>query len=134
MVVIVLENAPARLRGRLSLWLLEIRAGVYVGKVSRRHRERIWQRVCNEIDADQQGNAVMAWVAGNEQGNDFLTHGENRRIPVDFHGLMLISFKPLEEEAVEDEESEFLDWLAEMEFRDAQVQFDGDYEELEWDI
>jgi hypothetical protein len=31
MLVIVVENAPPRLRGRLGLWLVEVRAGVYVG-------------------------------------------------------------------------------------------------------
>ena len=31
MMVIVVENAPPRLRGRLSLWLAEVRAGVYYG-------------------------------------------------------------------------------------------------------
>ena len=31
MLVIVVENAPPRLRGRLAVWLLEVRAGVYVG-------------------------------------------------------------------------------------------------------
>ena len=41
MLAIVLENAPPRLRGRLAIWLLEVRAGVYVGKVSRRIREMI---------------------------------------------------------------------------------------------
>ena len=40
MMVIVVENAPPRLRGRLAVWLLEIRAGVYVGRYSRRVRER----------------------------------------------------------------------------------------------
>jgi CRISPR-associated endoribonuclease Cas2 subtype I-E len=35
MLVIVLENAPPRLRGRLAVWLLEVRAGVYVGNYSR---------------------------------------------------------------------------------------------------
>ena len=45
MLVIVVENAPPRLRGRLALWLLEIRAGVYVGKYSRRTREMIWNHV-----------------------------------------------------------------------------------------
>jgi hypothetical protein len=29
MLVIVVENAPPRLRGRLAVWLLEVRAGVY---------------------------------------------------------------------------------------------------------
>jgi CRISPR-associated protein Cas2 len=31
MLVIVVENVLPRLRGRLALWLLEVRAGVYVG-------------------------------------------------------------------------------------------------------
>ena len=39
MLVIVLENAPPRLRGRLAIWLLEIRAGVYVGNYSNKVRE-----------------------------------------------------------------------------------------------
>ena len=41
MLVVVTENAPPRLRGRLAVWLLEIRAGVYVGEVSKRIREMI---------------------------------------------------------------------------------------------
>lgn len=114
MQVIVLENAPPRLRGRLSLWMLEIRAGVYVGNVSKRHRERIWERVCDEIDAEGEGNAVLAWTARNEAGFDFDTFGENRRVPVDFDGLKLISFQPLEDpEAIE--EMEMAEWLSEME-------------------
>ena len=34
MMVIVVNNVPPRLRGRLAIWLLEIRAGVYVGLYS----------------------------------------------------------------------------------------------------
>lgn len=113
MLVIVLENAPHRLRGRLTLWMLEIRAGVYVGKVSKRHRERIWARVCREIEADNQGNAIMAWSATNEAGYEFDTFGENRRIPVDSDGLQLISFLPVED-PVKVEEAEMYEWLAEM--------------------
>jgi len=45
MLVIVLENAPPRLRGRLAIWLLEIRAGVYVGSYSHKLREHIWEHV-----------------------------------------------------------------------------------------
>jgi CRISPR-associated protein Cas2 len=113
MQVIVLENAPPRLRGRLSLWMLEIRAGVYVGKVSKRHRERIWQRIRNELEAEGEGSAVMAWSARNEAGYKFDTFGANRRIPVDFDGLQLISFEPLEDrEALE--EAEMANWLAAM--------------------
>ena len=46
MLVIVVEGAPPRLRGRLAVWLLEVRAGVYVGNYGRRVREMIWGQVC----------------------------------------------------------------------------------------
>jgi CRISPR-associated protein Cas2 len=93
MLVIVVENVPPRLRGRLAVWLLEIRAGVYVGKVSRRIREMIWHQVGMGID---DGNAVMAWSTNDESGFDFLTLGKNRRIPLELDGVKLVSFLPEE--------------------------------------
>ncbi|MDP3480687.1 MAG: type I-E CRISPR-associated endoribonuclease Cas2e [Desulfoprunum sp.] len=93
MLVIVVENAPPRLRGRLAVWLLEIRAGVYVGTVSRRVREMIWKQIECGLE---QGNAVIAWSTNSERGFDFLTLGENRRIPVEMDGIKLVSFLPLE--------------------------------------
>ncbi len=41
MVVIILEKVPAGLRGELTRWLLELKAGVFVGKVSAMVRERL---------------------------------------------------------------------------------------------
>lgn len=91
MLVIVVENAPPRLRGRLAVWLLEIRAGVYVGKVSRRVREMLWETIERAIG---DGNAVMAWTTNTESGFDFMTIGVNRRIPVEMLGTKLVSFFP----------------------------------------
>ena len=91
MLVIVVENAPPRLRGRLAIWLLEVRAGVYVGKVSRRIREMIWDTVAVGLEG---GNAVMAWTTNTESGFDFITLGTNRRIPVEMEGIKLVSFLP----------------------------------------
>ena len=91
MVVTVVENAPPRLRGRLAIWLLEVRAGVYIGKVSRRVREMIWEQI--EVGIGE-GNAVMAWTTNTESGYDFLTFGMNRRIPVEMDGIKLVSFLP----------------------------------------
>lgn len=91
MLVIVVENAPPRLRGRLALWLLEVRAGIYVGKVSRRVREMLWENIEKGIG---DGNAVMSWVTNSESGFDFLTIGANRRIPVEMDGIKLVSFLP----------------------------------------
>lgn len=91
MLVIVLENAPPRLRGRLAIWMLEVRAGVYVGDYSVRVREYIWTQVINQIET---GNAVMVWKTQTESGFDFVTVGENRRIPVEMDGIKLVSFLP----------------------------------------
>lgn len=91
MLVIVTENVPPRLRGRLALWLLEVRAGVYVGTVSKRVREMLWAHVEAEYE---DGNVVMAWSENNESGYDLRTLGPNRRIPVEFDGLKLVSFLP----------------------------------------
>ena len=91
MLVIVLENVPPRLRGRLAVWLLEIRAGVYVGNYSIKVRDHIWSQVESGIG---EGNAVMAWRSNNEAGFDFVTLGVNRRIPIEVDGAKLVSFLP----------------------------------------
>jgi len=91
MLVIVLENAPPRLRGRLAVWLLEVRAGVYVGSYSRRVREHIWAHV---EDGLEEGNAVMLWQSKTEAGFEFRTLGANRREPADFDGVQLVRFLP----------------------------------------
>ena len=92
MLVIVVNNAPPRLRGRLAVWLLEIRAGVYVGNYSRRTREMIWSQVVQEID---EGDSIIAWAAPNDAGYDFDTWGRNRRVPTDLDGLKLVQFLPV---------------------------------------
>ncbi len=91
-MVIVVENAPPRLRGRLALWLAEIRAGVYVGQYSARTRDRIWAEV-SELLAD--GSAAMTWSAPTDSGFAFETIGPNRRKSADFDGLTMVRFKPI---------------------------------------
>src|SRR4051812_17795846 len=92
MIVVVVENAPPRLRGRLAVWLLEVRAGVYVGNYSRRTRETIWGEV---VAAIGEGNGLIAWAAANDAGFAFETCGANRRVPVDFDGFVLVAFRPV---------------------------------------
>ncbi|WP_196161093.1 type I-E CRISPR-associated endoribonuclease Cas2e [Reinekea sp. G2M2-21] len=93
MIVVVTEAVPPRLRGRLAVWLLEVRAGVYIGDVSKKIREMIWYQI-GELAED--GNVVMAWATNTESGFDFQTYGENRRIPIDMDGLRLVSFLPID--------------------------------------
>lgn len=93
MLTVVTEAIPPRLRGRLAIWLLEVRAGVYVGNVSRKTREMIWDQ-CEHLMED--GNIVMVWQTNTESGFDFQALGKNRRVPVEFQGLRLVSFLPEE--------------------------------------
>jgi CRISPR-associated protein Cas2 len=99
MLVIVVENVPPRLRGRLAVWLLEVRAGVYVGNYSVKVREMIWNQVENGVG---EGNAVMAWTTQDESGFDFRTLGPNRRVPTDLDGAKLVAFQPLEPDVDDD--------------------------------
>ena len=96
MLVIVVENAPPRLRGRLAVWLLEVRSGVYVGTYGKRVREMIWDQVRNYIE---DGNAVIAWAAPNDAGFEFDTCGRHRRVPVDLDGFRLVAVHPEAETA-----------------------------------
>lgn len=91
MLVIVLEAAPPRLRGRLAVWMLEVRAGVYVGSYGTRVREHIWEHVEEGIE---EGNAVMLWRSTAEAGFEFRTLGRNRREPADYDGVQLVRFLP----------------------------------------
>lgn len=97
MIVIVLENAPPRLRGRLAIWLLEVRAGVFVGSYSAKMRNYIWAQVEDQIE---DGNSVMVWKTNTESGFDFVTVGKNRRVPVEMDGIKLVSFLPVEEPGI----------------------------------
>jgi CRISPR-associated protein Cas2 len=91
MMVIAVENAPPRLRGRLAVWLLEVREGVYIGNYGRRVREMIWGQVQAYIE---DGNAVIAWTAKNDAGFLFDTCGANRRVSLDLDGFRLVQCGP----------------------------------------
>ncbi|WP_201785192.1 type I-E CRISPR-associated endoribonuclease Cas2e [Methanofollis ethanolicus] len=91
LMVVATENIPPRLRGRLALWLIEVRSGIYVGNYSVKVREMIWEQVTAGIE---EGNAVMVWSDPGDAGYDFRTIGQNRRIPRDMDGVRLISFLP----------------------------------------
>ena len=88
MIVLVLTSVPRSLRGDLTRWLAELTPGVFTGRVSRRVRDHLWQRVRNGVKS---GSAVMVIVSpGREQGYEILTAGRDRWVPADFEGLTLM--------------------------------------------
>ena len=86
MIVLVLSAVPEGLRGHVTRWLMEISPGVFVGALSARVRERLWDIVTDNMKT---GRAVMVYRARNEQGLEFLTWGDPWK-PVDFDGLTLM--------------------------------------------
>lgn len=88
MTVVVLERVPPGLRGSLTRWLLEVRPNVFVGTVSARIRDRLWDRA---VKACKDGSVVMISTSRSEQGFDIRTHGNPTYQPRDFEGLVLIT-------------------------------------------
>ncbi|MFQ3588663.1 MAG: type I-E CRISPR-associated endoribonuclease Cas2e [Fimbriimonadaceae bacterium] len=88
MVVLIVTAVRPGLRGELSRWMIEPQAGVFVGNLPARVRDRLWDKVVQEI---QEGSAVILHSARTEQGFTVKVHGDRTRIPVDFEGLTLIS-------------------------------------------
>lgn len=81
-----MTNCPPKLRGDLSKWLCEINTGVYVGNVSSRVRDALWDRVCKNLKS---GQATLVFTAPGEQKMDFRTHNAAWE-PVDFDGIKLM--------------------------------------------
>lgn len=77
MVVVTLTKVPNSLRGDLTKWLQEISTGVYVGNVNSRIREKLWERI---IDNIKDGQATMCYAKYNEIGYDFLMHNTKREV------------------------------------------------------
>ena len=91
-----MTDCPPRLRGALSKWLCEINTGVYVGQLSSRVRDALWDRVCKNL---QTGRATMVYTTNGEQKMDFRVHNTSWT-PVDFDGIKLMR-RPLPQGAAE---------------------------------
>jgi CRISPR-associated protein Cas2 len=88
MMVLILERVSASVRGDLTRWLLEPKAGVFVGRVPASVRQRLWERATAKLG---DGSAIMIWAADTEQGFRIESIGDTRRLPRDFEGLTLIT-------------------------------------------
>ena len=98
MVVMVLENAPTSVRGELTRWMLELRAGVFVGNISAAVRDTLWQMVCGKLRG---GAGMIVFNAANEQGFNILFCGNTSRTVEDFDGLLLIRHPQTAEQVLE---------------------------------
>lgn len=87
MIVIVMDNAPEKLRGELTRWLLETKPGVFVGKVSAAVRERLWEKVCAD---EKRTGGLLLYSSDTEQGFRIEMCGDPKRSVIDIDGVQLI--------------------------------------------
>ncbi|MFG2691715.1 type I-E CRISPR-associated endoribonuclease Cas2e [Streptomyces sp. NPDC048405] len=90
MLVIATTAVPDHLRGALSRWTSEVVPGIFVGSVSARVRDQLWQAVTETVG---DGATVLVHPAPTEQGYAIRTTGSRRRVPEDFDGLTLIRMR-----------------------------------------
>jgi len=84
----VLTAVPPNIRHALTRWMIEPAPGVFVGTVSARVRDELW----NIIESETHGGwALLIHPDTTEQGFSIQTCGEDRRHIVDFDGLHLVS-------------------------------------------
>jgi CRISPR-associated protein Cas2 len=86
-MVLILERVPIRLRGELTRWLLEPKAGVFVGRVSAVVRDKLWEKSCGQV---KEGGCLMIHTSDNEQGFRVRSWGGTTRLIEDFEGLLLV--------------------------------------------
>jgi CRISPR-associated protein Cas2 len=87
MIVMILEKVSVGLRGELSRWLIEPRTGVFVGQVSARVRDALWQKA---ITRKSGGGVIQIWNTNTEQGFMIRSSGDTSRNLVEVEGLQLI--------------------------------------------
>ena len=87
MIVMILEKVPSGLRGELSRWLLEPKTGVFVGHVSARVRDKLWEK-CSK--AKQVGGITQIWSTNNEQRFEMRQAGDTTREIVQMEGLQMV--------------------------------------------
>ena len=86
MIVMLVERATPSLRGELTRWLIQPKAGVFVGFASARVRDLLWKKV---ESASKTAAGTMIYSDNTEQGFSVRSFGDPSRDIVDFEGLFL---------------------------------------------
>lgn len=87
MIVLIMENMSEGFRGEITKWLLEAKAGVFVGNTSAAVRDQLWQKV---LKHEQEGSALLIYSSDTEQGFRIEMCGNPKRSVIDLEGIFLI--------------------------------------------
>ena len=89
MLLIDLLGSKPLLQGQLSRKLLEIRSGVYIGRLSKRQLEVLWEAVV----ASEPKAALLVYAAKTETGISMKSIGKHRYQIVDSDWLQLVGYE-----------------------------------------
>ncbi len=87
MMVLILQSVPAGVRGEIAKWLIEPFPGIFVGHVSARVRDKLWEKC---IKHKKVNGVVQIWTTNTEQRFKMRGHGSIRRELVDIEGVQLV--------------------------------------------
>jgi CRISPR-associated protein Cas2 len=87
MIVMIFENTPAGLKGELSRWMIEPKSGVFIGDLSARVRDLLWEK---SITKAKEGGVIQIWNTKMEQKFQMRMAGGTSRRIVEVEGLQLI--------------------------------------------
>lgn len=85
--IFIMENVPQSLRGELTRWMIEPKAGVFVGKLSALVRDKLWNKIGENVI---KGGCILIYTNNNEQGYSIRTHGKMDREIIYLEGLYLV--------------------------------------------
>ncbi len=86
MIVLILEKVSPSLRGEVSRWLFEVKAGVFTGKLSALVRDDLWDHIAGKLG---NGSALLIHSTNNEQGFQVRALGEGSRQFENIDGILL---------------------------------------------
>ena len=86
MIVVVLSCCPSSLRGDITKWMFEISTNVFVGRMTARVRDELWNRIVRNCG---DGRAVMIFGVNNEQRFDYRCYNTEWQVE-DLDGLKVM--------------------------------------------
>ena len=90
MLLMILERCPTSLRGALSRYLIEPKAGVFLGNPSARIRDELWKMAIGKI---KDGRVLQVWSDRCPQGYSWRSFGQSDREMIDLEGIGLVRYK-----------------------------------------
>jgi len=88
MVVMIFDKTTPAIRGKLSMWFLEIKTGVFVGHVSAMVRDKLWDWVTSQ---PKLGGCIQVYASNTEQHFAIRQAGATSRQILHEEGLYLVA-------------------------------------------